>query len=251
MYASGDNDGGVSEKVMNTSNGDTGKPHNQAMEGLLTLLGGSGVSTHLYVLTTNNEGEVSDAFRSRPQRVRYFIKYSGLPRDVATEYLEDNLLDKSLAGEVMRCIENLYRPNFDILQALVQEVNTFCPENSMDDVLAIMNIDQFRCQPYEVKYQGVYPTWKDGGSMVPVTGVLMCSDHMYRSNLNADMQKKLYLADHKGNTHTVATNGRWTKHSDGHWSCQASIMDESVTDTSGLTGVMVAIPLARFNEDAF
>lgn len=121
-------------------------------DALLTLFAGAGQASHLYVLTSNTHWGVQDAFVNRPGRLRYFIEFRGISEQVATEYCEDRLQDKSRIQEVVQTLQSVPECNFDILQAVVEEHNLF--GGPVADVLAFMNVSRKALNLYTLTWVG-------------------------------------------------------------------------------------------------
>ena len=93
--------------------------------GLLTLLDGVMVSKKLFMFTCNNVWAVSDAMHNRPGRIFYRFDFAGLSGDAIAEYCKDNLKNTKFLNEI-HTIRNLFSFfTFDMLKALVEEVNRY------------------------------------------------------------------------------------------------------------------------------
>lgn len=92
---------------------------------LLTLLDGVYQSKKLFLLTCNDKWKVDSHFRNRPGRIHYMIEFEGLDNQFIEEYCQDNLKDKSKLEEVVGVCSLFNSMNFDMLQALVWEMNTY------------------------------------------------------------------------------------------------------------------------------
>lgn len=99
---------------------------------ILQLMDGVYTSGHrkLCLLTTNTLS-VNENLLDRPTRVRYVKKFGNIDLKSATEYLEDNLNDKSLINEIISYTDTLKISTIDILKMIVEEIN-------------IHGIDEFR-----------------------------------------------------------------------------------------------------------
>ena len=76
----------------------------------------------VFILTTNNP-YINENFIGRPSRIRYKKSFGNLSSEVVTEYLNDNLIDKSKASEILEFIDSLAISTIDILKCVVEEVN--------------------------------------------------------------------------------------------------------------------------------
>lgn len=91
------------------------------------------------VLTANNEYEINNHLYSRPGRVFYRLNYSGLSDKVVTDYCQERLHNsKHLNGIV--ALSKYYDEdfNFDMLQALVEELNRY-PNDTIQTVTSLLN----------------------------------------------------------------------------------------------------------------
>lgn len=94
-------------------------------EHVLTLLDGVYPSNKLYIFTANDKYKLDTHMRNRPGRIFYAIDYSGMEPAFVTEYCEDRLEDKEQIPTVLK-VSMLFKDfNFDMLQALVEEMNRY------------------------------------------------------------------------------------------------------------------------------
>lgn len=81
-------------------------------------------SRKLYLLTTN-ELTVDENLLGRPGRIRYIKQFSNLTIKAVNDYIEDNLIDKSLRAQVVRILDKLSISTIDILKSIVEEANIY------------------------------------------------------------------------------------------------------------------------------
>ena len=81
-------------------------------------------SRKLYLLTTN-ELTVDENLLGRPGRIRYIKQFSNLTIKAVNDYIEDNLIDKSLRAQVIRILDKLSISTIDILKSIVEEANIY------------------------------------------------------------------------------------------------------------------------------
>lgn len=105
---------------------DTSSNHG-SQNGLLTLLDGTYGGNKLFLFTCNDMWKVSTHMRNRPGRIFYFKKFDGLDEEFIREYCVDNLKDKDTAiqQEIVDLAMSLSSFSFDMLQALVWEMNQY------------------------------------------------------------------------------------------------------------------------------
>jgi len=118
-------------------------------EALLTLLDGVYPSKTLFVLTSNDRGRINSNMTNRPGRIFYALEYKGLEADFIRSYCEDNLLNKEYLESVVRLTMVFDSINFDMLKALVEEMNRY--NESPQQALEMLNVKPF--------VQGSYTTY--------------------------------------------------------------------------------------------
>lgn len=97
----------------------------EQQEVLLTLLDGVYSSKKLFILTSNDSRRIDTCLLNRPGRIFYNIEYSGLTLDFIKEYCGDTLNNKAHLDQICK-LSTLFRAfNFDLLQALVEEINRY------------------------------------------------------------------------------------------------------------------------------
>lgn len=111
----------------------------QKLQGsILTLFDGVYSSKKLFILTTNESWKVSDYMKNRPGRMFYSLSFDSLDPVAIREYLDDNLNNKERIEEVVRYTSVYTFFNFDMLAAVVEEMNRY--DESLADVLKFMNV---------------------------------------------------------------------------------------------------------------
>lgn len=96
-----------------------------AQQRLLTLLDGVYPSKKLFVLTVNNKLTLDENLHNRPGRIYYCFDYRGLEEKFIRDYCEDNLKNKNEIDSIITISEQFDAFNFDMLQALVEEMNRY------------------------------------------------------------------------------------------------------------------------------
>lgn len=94
-------------------------------EKMLTLLDGLFPSKKLFVLTCNNLYRIDQHLLNRPGRLFYHLKYEGLEMEFIREYCADMLINKEDADGVEHISRHFHTFNFDMLKAIVEEMNRF------------------------------------------------------------------------------------------------------------------------------
>lgn len=111
----------------------------EQQKSLLTLLDGTYNSKKMCIFTVNEKNRVNAYMINRPGRMFYYLEYKGLELAFIREYCEDRLDDKTKIDSVCRASAFFSAFNFDMLQALVEELNRY-PKDTVKDALAILNI---------------------------------------------------------------------------------------------------------------
>lgn len=96
-------------------------------ERILTLLDGNFPSKKLFMFTVNDSYRVDKHMHNRPGRIYYMIEYGGINSDHIREYCEDNLNTKHHhhINKICEIAGLFYAFNFDLLKALVEEINRY------------------------------------------------------------------------------------------------------------------------------
>lgn len=92
---------------------------------VLTLLDGMYPSNKLYIFTVNDKWKLDVNMRNRPGRIFYSIDYKGLEEQFIREFCQDRLNNKDHIEHIVRIKTFFSAFNFDMLQALVEEMNRF------------------------------------------------------------------------------------------------------------------------------
>lgn len=106
-------------------------------EKILTLLDGVFPTKKLFIFTCNNKYKIDENMKNRPGRIFYAIEYKGVGIDFIKEYCEDKLDNKAYIDDIVKLSELFDNFNFDMLQALVQDMNRY--HESPTQVLDLLN----------------------------------------------------------------------------------------------------------------
>lgn len=118
----------------------------EAQNQVLTLLDGVYPSKKLFILTSNDKHRVNSHMQNRPGRIYYFVEYKGLDSDFIKEYCDDNLNNKENIDSVLKMAGLFDQFNFDMLKALVEEMNRY-DENAVD-AIDLLNAKPFLGRDY-------------------------------------------------------------------------------------------------------
>jgi hypothetical protein len=111
--------------------------NDELQEQVLTLLDGVMTSQKLFVLTVNDSFRVNHHMKNRPGRLFYAIEFGGLEPEFIREYCEETLKDKDETENVLKIAALFKAFNFDMLKALVEEMNRY--EESAFDAIELLN----------------------------------------------------------------------------------------------------------------
>lgn len=110
----------------------------EQQEGILTLLDGVYPSRKLFILTVNDKYKVDVNMRNRPGRIYYLLDYKGLSPEFISEYCKDNLVKIEYLDQILSLTSIFDAFNFDMLKAMVEEINRFDEEPSV--VIKMLNV---------------------------------------------------------------------------------------------------------------
>lgn len=129
---------------------------NRQQERLLSMIDGTGSKNgHLFIFAANNLQSVTNYMLSRPGRVHYHFRYQALSDEVIEQYIKDYIKDPERL-KVARTVLKPVEVTFDILQAVVWEVNQ---GYSKEEIIEGLNIDT------TIKFRLVF-VFKDGSEIV-------------------------------------------------------------------------------------
>jgi hypothetical protein len=117
--------------------------------GLLTLLDGVINTRKMYLMTCNDIYAIDSHMTNRPGRLYYAITFKGVGEEFILDYCNDRLWDKKWLNDVVTVSKKFSAFNFDMLQALVEEVNRF--DEKPQDLMCMLNV----CPAHEEN-----ETWK-------------------------------------------------------------------------------------------
>ena len=107
-----------------TDDSDIDEQEKDTQRQFLSLLDGTVNTHHLFIVTRNDIGAVSKYFLNRPGRFYYHFEFSTPSDDDITEYLNDNLTNTDDAViDKLLVYSKFTSLNFDMLKAIVQELN--------------------------------------------------------------------------------------------------------------------------------
>lgn len=148
----------------------------ESQEKMLSLLDGVFRSRKLFLLTCNDSFRVNEHMKNRPGRIRYRLTFKGLDRDFITEYVNDKLVHKERVNQVITVATMFGESmNFDMLQALVEEVNQFNEEPAK-------SLEYLNARPSEVNFSRRYIVRVLDKEMAPITTFESASELIWNGN---------------------------------------------------------------------
>lgn len=141
---------------------------------VLTLLDGMFPTQKLFVLTSNDKWLINEHMRNRPGRIFYMIDFRGLEEEFIRDYCNDVLQAKEHIDQIVRVSKMFNEFNFDMLKALVEEMNRYgdTPEQALELLNARPNSDDsgeygvtVAIGGVEVEANRVYPRVVSGSPM--------------------------------------------------------------------------------------
>lgn len=107
-------------------------------EAILTLLDGVYSSKKLFILTCNDTYRIDKNMKNRPGRLFYRLEFKGVGKDAIDQYCQENLDDKEQIPSIHKVSDVFDRFNFDMLKALVEEMNRY--KEPASDALKMLNM---------------------------------------------------------------------------------------------------------------
>lgn len=143
------------EKIVPIASEDSDK---LTQESMLTFLdsGTARENKHLILLTSNSSRNISEFFKSRPSRIRYYREYKQLSEEIIVEIIDDLLKNSEHKEDLLT---NLVRKdlNIDVLIQIIKEVNTSNkPYSSFKDFFNFLPVLDFN---WEVSLEGLERTF--------------------------------------------------------------------------------------------
>ena len=125
---------------------------------ILTLLDGVFPSKKLFILTCNDKYRIDEHMRNRPGRIFYMLDFDGLEQSFVIEYCQDNLVNKTHLEGVCRVATMFDKFNFDMLKALVEEMNRYneSPQDAMKMLNTKPEFSSNQIFTTKLLYQGVW-----------------------------------------------------------------------------------------------
>jgi SpoVK/Ycf46/Vps4 family AAA+-type ATPase len=165
----------------------------EAQEAILTLFDGVYTARNkIIIITCNDKHAVRDFFHNRPGRMRYAINFSGLEASFIEEFCNDKLIDKKYTDQITTIAAICDEFNFDMLQALVEELNRYGGE--FEDAIEILNVKPAGEESKIFWHVSVETpdlpnnTWKiTAGERQTVAPMTSISSHSYGQSIDIDV----------------------------------------------------------------
>ncbi|MCL2296635.1 MAG: hypothetical protein FWC29_06125 [Methanomassiliicoccaceae archaeon] len=198
----------------------------KSQSGLLTLFDGLVQGNKLFILTTNETGQINENLQNRPGRVYYHIKFCGAGDDVIEQYCKENLTNQNWTDQI-KSIKTILNDSFsfDVLKAIIEESNRYKEEPL--ECVKILNIT-----PETVYGTYIGKVYKNGKSFVDGPNgqkeEVVIEDE-YRLNILSEFEVSILMWDRK------EEDWNWKELNLGPH-CLKSISNNTITyEASGLT----------------
>ena len=178
----------------------------EEQEKILTLLDGVFASRKLFMLTCNNKWKVDTHMYNRPGRIFYLLEFGGLDEQFIVEYCQDNLKDTSYINQLCQIAKIFETFNFDMLQAVVEEMNRY--NENPQDALRMLNIKPDSYKDNENRQDYGLELFEDGRLVDP--DAIDGGNRWYGNPLSIggiDIEYKKW----KDDSRTVDSEYAWTK----------------------------------------
>ena len=142
---------------------------------LLTILDGIYKSKKLFLMTCNDSYRINSFMMNRPGRIYYKMVFAGLDKEFIAEYCADTLKNMDNLKGVMGVASHFTAFSFDMLKALVEEMNRY--DETATQAMKYLNMepdrwvaDSFKVSMLKggepIKSQGMSESWI---SKAPIT----------------------------------------------------------------------------------
>lgn len=121
-------------------NSDIGSGAPSPQQRLLSLLDGKGNMNVLSLFTVNKQNRMSEYLIDRPGRIYYRWTYGGITEQDCREYCIDTLKNQQYVEAVVSTIASLPSATFDVMAALVEEVNRY--NEPPQKAMSVLNITE-------------------------------------------------------------------------------------------------------------
>ena len=116
--------------------------NNKLQDKMLTMFNDLSNKKKLFILTENDESNISGFIRNRPGRALYHVNFKRIKKNVIEEYCEDKNID--FTSEFYSTLNKIHDKamvfSFDHLKALVEEHIAY-PNETFEELLEVLNLD--------------------------------------------------------------------------------------------------------------
>lgn len=96
----------------------------------------------LWIFANKDSYQIHREFFNRTERIRYYINYGKISKDVVIEYCKDHNVCDEFIKEILLNYDHLEEFSFDQLQGLVTE-HLYVPEQSLEEISRLLNYKGF------------------------------------------------------------------------------------------------------------
>lgn len=104
----------------------------------LSIMDGIDKLKRMFIMTENDEFDISEFILNRPSRVYYHFRYKKLDEDSIIGYYEDHDIDYEITNDIIHFSRNSSIFSFDMLKAIVEEYLRF--GESVKEIINDLNI---------------------------------------------------------------------------------------------------------------
>jgi hypothetical protein len=127
------------EKIFTINEMRSGKETENKQNRLLSLFDGTSQSGLIALLTANSEANISEYFRNRTKRIKYYIEFEALTTSEIKEYIDAKGLGEKVFEKLMNLNFIVSGLNYDVLTEIVDELLVY-PEYTISELLEYLNI---------------------------------------------------------------------------------------------------------------
>eukprot|EP00977_Amphora_coffeiformis_P022062 scaffold10339_cov174-Amphora_coffeaeformis.AAC.1 len=145
--------GGKHGVVYSDTGGEDEGISNPSQDAILTLLDGVYPSEMLFLFTVNDKKKITKNMMNRPGRIYYALDFSGLDSDFIRDYCRDELHNKTYTSDVVAFASLFESFSFDMLQALVAEMNLYSesPEQAVQWLNIMLDRQESKIETYLIQ----------------------------------------------------------------------------------------------------
>ena len=115
---------------------------------LLPIFDGICKSNFISILTANDKYKISEFFKNRTKRIKYYIEFESITKEDIEEFVKAKKIDSVTKDKIINLNFIVNKLNYDILTEIIDELNVY-PNYTINDLLEYLNIE-ISMQEYEI-----------------------------------------------------------------------------------------------------